>query len=148
MTEQYRNMGQAIARLKWPIIWIAVIGTVLQLGLLATSIMMAAKKDEVPFTPMETCNNGMKSIFANAPDPGLVAPQVINDLKDQNFKIEDITLIKLIDPYLCDVVVRDSRGFRSYAVMLEKNLNFPHLYRIFDVKGQKIVSDYQVGNNL
>ena len=110
--------------------------------------MVAQTKDEIPYTSLEACHFGMKSIMGNAPDQSLVTSQVISDLTSQNFKIEEITLVKVIDPYLCDVVVRDTKGFRSYAVTLEKNLNFPHLYRILDVKGQKITSDYQLGNNL
>ena len=146
--EQYQNLGQAIERIKLPIIWTAATGTVLQLGLLIVSIMVAQTKDEIPYTSLEACHFGMKSIMGNAPDQSLVTSQVISDLTSQNFKIEEITLVKVIDPYLCDVVVRDTKGFRSYAVTLEKNLNFPHLYRILDVKGQKITSDYQLGNNL
>ena len=148
MTEQYKNMGQAIERLKWPIIWIAVAGTVLQLGLLMASLIMAQSKDEIPFGPLETCQGGMKSIFGNKADPDLVTSEVISDLHTQNFKIEEITLIKLLNPYLCDVVVKDIKGFRSYAVSLEKNLDFPHMYKISDVKGQKIVSEYQVEDSL
>mgnify|MGYP001613841272 FL=1 len=112
------------------------------------SIMVAQRGDEIPYTPVETCYFGMKSIMGNAPDPDMVSSQVINDLVQQKFKIEDITLVKQVDPYLCDVVVRDARGFRSYAVSLEKNFNFPHLYRILDVKGQKLVSEYQWEKNL
>lgn len=143
--EQYQNLGQAITRIKRPIIWIAAIGTALQLGLLIASILVAQTKDEIPYTSLETCYHGMKSIMGNAPNPDLVSSQVTNDLINKNFKIEELTLVKVIDPYLCDVVVRDTKGFRSYAVTLEKNLNFPHLYRILDVKGQKITSEYQVG---
>ena len=104
---------------------------------------MNRKHDESPFTTVETCYFGMKAIFGNAPDPDLTARQVIDEVKSTNFKIEDITLIKMIDTYLCDVVVKDTKGFRGYAVKLEKNVNLPHLYRIVDVKGQKLVSAYQ-----
>ncbi|MBI2522485.1 MAG: hypothetical protein HYV97_18840 [Bdellovibrio sp.] len=105
--------------------------------------MVVNTRDEIPYSTVEACYFGMKSIIGNAPDPDLVSSQVINDLTQQKFNVEDITLVKLVDLYLCDVVVRDTRGFRSYAVTLEKNLNFPHLYRILDVKGQKLVSEYQ-----
>ena len=148
MTEQYQDMGKAIARLKWPIIWIASIGTIIHLILLGLGVWMNTKSDEIPFTTLETCYYGMKSILGNAPDPNLLSTQVRDELKTQNFKIEDITLVKMIDPYLCDVVVKDTKGFRSYFVTLEKNLNFPHLYRILDVKGKKLVSSYQWESNL
>lgn len=105
--------------------------------------MIHLKHEKIPYTTLEACNFGMRSIFNNSPNEDVVSSQVINELKSTNFKVEDITLIKMIDPYLCDVVIKDVKGFRSYAVTLEKNLDFPHLYRISDVKGQKLVSAYQ-----
>ena len=148
MTEQYKDMGKAIDNLKRPIIWIAAVGTVLHLVLLIGGIWMNRKQDELPYTTVETCYFGMKAIFGNSPDPDLTASQVIDELKGTTFKVEDITLVKMIDPYLCDVVVKDTKGFRGYAVTLEKNVNLPHLYRIVDVKGKKLVAAYQWENNL
>lgn len=85
----------------------------------------------------------MKSIFENNSNEELVGKKVLKDLKNKKFEIEGISLVKVKDGHHCDVVAKDSKGHRSYLVTLEKNSKFPHYYRIFDVRGQKIVSKYQ-----
>ncbi|PIP92548.1 MAG: hypothetical protein COW00_00105 [Bdellovibrio sp. CG12_big_fil_rev_8_21_14_0_65_39_13] len=85
----------------------------------------------------------MKSIFENNSTKKLVHQKVLDDLKATHFEVEDITLVKMVNGLHCDVIAKDSKGYRSYAVTLEKNSKFDHLHRIFDVRGQKIVSPYQ-----
>ena len=85
----------------------------------------------------------MKSIFDNNPTDDLIDKSIIKDVKEMNFQMEDITLVKVIDHYSCDVVAKDSKGHRSYRVSLERNTGFRHLFKIKNVKGQKIVSKYQ-----
>ncbi len=85
----------------------------------------------------------MKAIFEHNPTLELHHKKVIKDLKGKNFQVDEISLIKVKDSHHCDVVAKDAKGYRSYAVTLEKNAKFPHLYKIFDVQGQKIVSKYQ-----
>jgi len=97
---------------------------------------------------LEACQVGMTSLFDNNPMEELFHKTVLKDTKDHNFKIDEITLIKVIDNYNCDVVVKDPKGHRSYRIALEKNSRFPHFYRIFDVRGQKLVSSYQWKANL
>ena len=47
-----------------------------------------------------------------------------------------MTLVKMINHYTCDVVIKDLKGFRSYRVSLERNSRFENFYRITDVKGK------------
>ena len=82
-------------------------------------------------------------IINNSPSADLINESVLKDLSETSFKAEGITLVKLINNFECDVIVRDSKGHRSYLVNLEKNSKFKHLYKILNVKGQKIVSRYQ-----
>ena len=69
--------------------------------------------------------------------------QVISDAKEHNFKIESITLVKMLDSYNCDVVAKDSKGHRSYRVKLDQSSHYPHSYKIREIKGQRLVSNYQ-----
>jgi hypothetical protein len=91
----------------------------------------------------EVCYQGMNKLFNNAPDEDYFSKSVLKDVKDVDFQIDSVGLIKILNNYECDVVVKDSKGHRSCRVKLEKNFKFPHLYRISDVRGQKLVSDYQ-----
>jgi len=88
----------------------------------------------------------MERIFEHNASEEIVHEKVLKDLKDHHFEIEEITLVKVRGSLHCDVVAKDSKGYRSYAVTLEKNSKFDHLYRIFDVRGQKITSSYQWKN--
>lgn len=85
----------------------------------------------------------MNGIFLGEADDDLVNEQVLKDVKGQKFSVENITLVKMINSYKCDVVVRDSKGFRSYLVTLERAAKFEYGFRVADVKGQKLVSNYQ-----
>lgn len=95
------------------------------------------------YSTLEACLYGMNSVFNNVPDKNLVGTEVIKDLQDHTFKVEKITLVKALDSYTCDVVAKDGEGLRSYRVMLEKNTSFKHQYRLIDIKGQSLVSQYQ-----
>jgi len=90
----------------------------------------------------------MKSFFDNDPSEDFFHKDVLKDVQSTKFEMEGISLIKVVDNYTCDVVAKDTKGHRSYRVGLEKNPKFPHLYKIFDVKGQQIVSPYQWRENL
>ena len=97
---------------------------------------------------METCFYGMKEFFDNNPTENFFHKDVLKDVESKNFKMEGITLVKVVNSHTCDVIAKDSKGHRSYRVGLEKNPNFRHYYKIFDVKGQQIVSTYQWRENL
>lgn len=98
----------------------------------------------VKYSSLETCFYGMNQIINNNPSEDLVNLKVIRDLKDIEFKVDKIHLIKNINNYSCDVFIKDSKGVRRYFVTLEKNSKYKHLYKIFDVKGRKLDSRYQL----
>ena len=106
-------------------------------------LSIAAKKENKTYSSMEACMHGMKSIFSHNAKEDLVHKKVSKDLKSLHFDVENISLIKIRNGLSCDVVVKDKKGFRSYRVSLEKNSKYPHLYRIYNVQGQKLVSSYQ-----
>ncbi len=87
---------------------------------------------------------GMISVFNNSPDPKLLNKKVIKDLKDKEFKIENLHLVKVKDSYNCDVFSRDRKGVRRYQVTLEKNSRFDHMYRILNINEAKVTSRYQL----
>ena len=91
----------------------------------------------------EVCHKGMESLFNNLPKTEMFSESVINDVKEVNFEVEKISLIKMYGDYHCDVIAKDNKGHRSYRVNLEKNPKFTHLYQITNVKGQKLTSTYQ-----
>ncbi|OFZ36100.1 MAG: hypothetical protein A2504_00375 [Bdellovibrionales bacterium RIFOXYD12_FULL_39_22] len=97
------------------------------------------------YSPMEACYYGMSSIINNNPDQEQINQKVIEEL-DKNkilFAVEGITLVKQLDDYSCDVVTKDSQGYRSFQVGLEKNSRFKHLYKILEVTEKQIESRYQ-----
>lgn len=85
----------------------------------------------------------MRGIFLGSVDEDLVKKEVIEAAKAMKFQIEDITLVKMIGTLNCDVVVKDLKGYRAYQVSLERSSKFEYEYRIADVKGQKLKSEYQ-----
>ena len=109
-------------------------------------VIVNQKGIDKKYSSFEACLYGMERIFEHNATEELVHKKVINDLKDHHFDIEEITLVKMRSGLHCDVVAKDLKGYRSYAVTLEKNSKFDHLYRIFDVRGQKITSTYQWKN--
>ncbi|GAB4017675.1 MAG: hypothetical protein Fur0010_18490 [Bdellovibrio sp.] len=122
---------------------IAVVSVILNLVLLGIGTYIHLKQNDKTYSSFEACYFGMKSIFENNSTDKLVHKKVLDDLKTTHFEVEDITLVKVVNGLHCDVVAKDSNGYRSYAVTLEKSSKFDRLYRIFDVRGQKMVSSYQ-----
>lgn len=91
----------------------------------------------------EVCHQGMKGLFSNLPSDNLFNKVVLKDVEGKTFEVENLSLVKMLGDYHCDVVAKDHKGHRSYRVRLEKNPKFTHLYRIIDVKGQRLTSPYQ-----
>jgi hypothetical protein len=85
----------------------------------------------------------MKQLFENAPSENLFHKSVLKGVNQRTFDIESIELVKTLSGSRCDVVAKDSKGHRSFRVMLEKNANYPHYYKIFNIKEQRLVSNYQ-----
>ena len=141
--QNYQNIAESIQKLKKPLMLIAGVSVFLNLVVLGAGVIINSKTESKRFTTFESCHNGMKSIFEHNGTEDLIHSKVLKDLEKHHFDIEEITLIKVRNGLHCDVVARDSKGYRSYSVTLEKNAKYPHLYRIFDVRGQKIVSAYQ-----
>ena len=141
--EQYQSMAKAIENLKRPIVHIALVSFLTHLAILGTGIYMCQKEDHKQFNTFRTCLFGMNTLFNNNPDEHLFNKNVLKEVKEHSFSVDEIILVKVKGTYHCDVVTKDSKGFRSYLVTLEKNSSFRHLYRILDVKGQKIISKYQ-----
>jgi hypothetical protein len=90
----------------------------------------------------------MSDLFNHSTNEKLHHKKLISDVEKTVFNIENITLIKVLDSTHCDVVARDHKGHRSYKVTLEKNAKFTYFYRVFDVKGQKLISPYQYERTL
>ena len=142
--KKYTNIEDSINELKKPLRNIGIFSFGACLAVVGIfGYFLNTRDKEQEFTSLEACFYGMITLFFNDPSEKLFHPSVIKDVESQNFKIEKITLVKLIDSYTCDVIARDTKGHRSYRVKLEKNSKFPHLYRIADIRGQKIISNYQ-----
>lgn len=140
--ENYQSMAKSIERLKRPLIYIALISAVTHLLILGTGIYLNREKAD-HMSAFEVCHKGMKGLFGNLPNHELFNKTVLKDVKDKTFEVESLSLIKMFGDYNCDVVAKDHKGHRSYRVRLEKNPKFTHLYRIIDVKGQRLASPYQ-----
>ena len=95
---------------------------------------------------METCYYGMDSIFNNNPNEELLNKTILKDLlkKKEEFKVDSIHLVKVVNNYECDVFSKDQKGVRRYLVKLEKNAKFRHLYRILDISEKTVDSRYQI----
>ena len=141
--EQYQSMAKSIQGLKKPLILIALISMIAHLFILGAGTMIHLEESSPKYTTLEACHYGMKSIFENSPDESLLSEKIIKDIKDKNFEVEELSLIKVIDGYNCDVVIRDTKGYRSYLVSLEKNSKFDHFYKVLSIEEQKLVSTYQ-----
>lgn len=108
---------------------------------------MLNQKEEAKFySSFESCLYGVRSLFNNEKNSDLLSNSILEDTKEIDFKMDEITLIKLKNNYECDVVVKDSKGYRSYLVSLSKNSHFKHLYKVESISGQKITSEYQWRN--
>ena len=139
---QFKSIEKEIRSFKWPFIGIAASGVLANIVIILLFVYWASPQEK-KFSPLEACYYGLKSLFDNNPNEKLLNHKILNDVKARKFEIDKITLIKVINNYRCDVVVRDTEGYRSYKVELERNSKFPYFYKIFDIKGQKIISSYQ-----
>ena len=140
--KKFESIEASMSNLKKPFKSIALGGILLNTATVLLTIWLLAEPLR-KYSTLETCLYGMESLFNNDADNALLDEKVIADVKQVNFQMDKITLVKAIDNYHCDVVVKDSKGFRSYKVKLEKSGRFTHGYRIFDIKGQRLVSKYQ-----
>lgn len=95
---------------------------------------------------MFICHKGADEFFSNSPSKNFFKKSFFKEKTD--FKIDRIILVKFLNSYSCDLVIKDSKGHRSYLVKLEKNLKYPHHYKISKIIGQKLVSTYQIKGNI
>ena len=92
----------------------------------------------------EACYKGMNSIFNNGRDEDLASEKVLKDLRDKDFKINRIHLVKVKDNFSCDVFTRDPKGVRRFHVSLGKSLKHAHSYKIIKVQEEKVDLRYQL----
>lgn len=140
--EEYQSMAKSIKELKNPLIIIALISALTHLLILGSGIYLNRIKVE-EMSAFEVCHKGMTELFSNNPSSSFFNKTVLKDVKEEVFEVEQLSLIKMLGDYNCDVIAKDHKGHRSYRVRLEKNPKFSHLYRIVDVKGQRLTSSYQ-----
>ena len=140
---KYKTVEEELSSFKKPFYLIAGIGVIANILLVVFFGYINSIEKNKKYSTMEVCLYGMESIFSNNANEDLLNESVLKDTEKIRFEIEEITLIKVINDYLCDVVVKDPKGYRSYIVRLEKSSKNPYFYKIFNVKGQKFVSTYQ-----
>ena len=144
--QKYQDLSGEIQKIKMPIKIMVISGIVINLliGILFLWINFYWSKTE-HFGSVEACLKGMESLVNNTSDPKIINEKVIDDIQKHQikFNVERIHLVKYLDGLNCDVITKDSDGFRSYQVSLEKSLRFDHLFKITDVKEQPIISEYQ-----
>ena len=140
--DQFGDIEKSIRKIKRPILSIALTGIILQ-----TLILLAGTTGQrerlKPFSTLEACYYGMRSLFIHDPDKNLLHKSVLKKVKGRHFKSHNITLVKAIGHHHCDVVAKDTKGYRSYRINLEKNPRFIHLYRIFHIQEQQLTNPYQ-----
>ena len=144
--KQFQDLGKQIADLRKPLRWYGFGGVALNVIIILVSVWINfGRSDHRPYSTLEACLYGMQGIVFNNPDGILVNPLVLEEIQSKKitFEVDSIHLIKFIDSFHCDVVVKDPHGVRSFLVSLEKNSKFKHLYRILDVKENPLVSEYQ-----
>lgn len=146
--EQYTSMAQSIDHIKRPLIYIALLGSLIHILILGAGIFLGQQKNNDKYSVLQICHIGMNDFFNNNPSTELFDKSVLEAVKGHKFKIEKIKLIKQRSSFNCDVVAQDSKGYRSFLVSLQKNSSFTHLYKISDVKEQKIISTYQWKDNI
>jgi len=144
--QKYQDLSGEIQKIKMPIKIMVISGIVINLliGILFLWINFYWSKTE-HFGSVEACLKGMESLVNNTSDPKIINEKVIDDIQKHQikFNVERIHLVKYLDGLHCDVITKDSDGFRNYQVSLEKSLRFEHLFKITDVKEQPIISEYQ-----
>lgn len=143
--KKYLSIEDSILGLKRPLKIYSFVVVSVNLMILIFGIYINFKT-ELPkeYTSMETCFYGMEQIINNNPKENLINEKVIKDLKNNDFKVDSIHLIKVLSSFSCDVFTKDSKGIRRYQVSLEKNSKFEHKFRILDVKGMKVDARYQL----
>ena len=143
---KYQDLSGEIQKIKMPIKIMVISGIVINLliGILFLWINFYWCKTE-HFGSVETCLKGMESLVNNSSDPKIINEKVMDDIQKHQikFNVERIHLVKYLDGLHCDVITKDSDGFSSYLISLEKNSRFEHLFKITDVKEQPIISEYQ-----
>jgi len=143
---KYQDLSGEIQKIKMPIKIMVISGIVINLliGILFLWINFYWSKTE-HFGSVEACLKGMESLVSNVADPKIINEKVMEDIEKHQikFNVERIHLVKYLDGLHCDVITKDSDGFSSYLISLEKNSRFEHLFKITDVKEQPIISEYQ-----
>ena len=140
----YTSIEEGIRKLKRPFVVIAFSGVLANFVVIILAVMFPLIGNKSSTSPFQICYHAMQSLLIeNNPDVKLFNESVLNDTKNKTFNIDIITLVKLVGNDKCDVVTQDSKGFRSYQIKLEKSSKFKRFYRVLEVKGQKIASEYQ-----
>jgi hypothetical protein len=144
--ENYQSINKTIASIKKPIIAFSLIQIALYVAIGYALVQIALNKESHSYSSMETCYYGMDSIFNNNPNEELLNKTILKDLlkKKEEFKVDSIHLVKVVNNYECDVFSKDQKGVRRYLVKLEKNAKFRHLYRILDISEKTVDSRYQI----
>lgn len=131
--------------LRRPIVFSSIALLLIYISVGYILITIAVKNENKQMLPIEVCLTGMNSIFENNPNLELLNSSVIKGLKDNSsFEVNELHLVKQINPYECDVFTRDNKGVRRFYVKLEKSSSFIHLYKILDIKERKIDARYQL----
>jgi hypothetical protein len=139
----YQNLTSEIKNIKRPIQLITALGIALNLGILTIGGQLINSKNRPMYSTIEACYFGMKGVVGNNPDERLIKKEILKDLEGKTFKVQGINLVKKLDSHSCDVVVKDDKGVKSYLVELEKSSRYAHGVKLFNIKGQKVVSKYQ-----
>ena len=87
----------------------------------------------------------MKSLLEYDPIEGLFHKSVLDEVKGHRFKVDRVSLVKVIDDYRCDIITKGEKRLEGHRINLEKGPRFPLNYRIKDVLGQRISKDYLGG---
>ena len=146
--KKYQDLETAITSISKPlkkIMWVALGCNLIVSGLTAWLVRPSIPQLN-PVTALDVCQQGMRHILLHQEDEDLVSEEVIKAAKSMQFQIEAITLVKMIGALNCDVVVKDAKGYRGYRVSLGRSSKHKFEYQIIDVKGQKLISDYQWSN--
>lgn len=144
--KNYDNIPQAIGRIRGSILISLLVLTLAYVGSLFSFYHLFIKDEKMAYSTFEACYFGMKKIVENDPSENLLNKSIIEDiekLKD-NFSVELLGQVKVLDPFRCDVFIKERRGTRRFQVTLEKNAKFPHLYKLLDVIEKKIDQEYMV----
>ena len=143
---KYQDLSVEIQKIKTPIEIMIGVGIILNLLIVGISMWIQfGGEDLIRYSSMEACMKGMESIISNNPDPELISKNVLDDIQKNKitFSVDRIHLVKYVDGLGCDVITKEPGGYGSYLITLEKNSRFKYFFKIRDVKGQPIISEYQ-----